>query len=107
MEFDGTSTFTVITPGIYLLNLTLNFEAGTPAGSGFALSLNGGVAPIAPIVNSDTAGNIFLTRVAIYAVGDTIAVRNISGNAVTLAEGSGIQNSAGKFNFTRIADGTV
>ncbi|MCD4646597.1 hypothetical protein AR454_06215 [Bacillus mycoides] len=55
IAFNGADTFTILQPGLYYLNCTLNFVPGTPARSHFEILLNGN-APRAPGSNADTVG---------------------------------------------------
>ncbi len=103
LNFNGTDTFSIITPGLYYLGCTLNFAAGTTADSVFQVNINGTL--VAPAANASTGGQMSVISVQMYNVGDLVSITNFSTNAVTLADGSGVLESAGHFCFFRFADG--
>ncbi|GAF14527.1 flagellar hook-length control protein FliK [Bacillus sp. JCM 19046] len=101
----ATGTFTILTPGLYYIGVTLNKTAGTTTGSVFALTVNGGAVPAAPAASAGTAGQTNVIRVQNYAAGDTITINNFSTFAVTLANAPNEANSAGHVSIYRFAAG--
>ncbi|MGH0396113.1 hypothetical protein ACQVRE_30785, partial [Bacillus cereus] len=101
------TTFAISNPGIYVLNVTLNYAPGTTTGSPFAVSINTLVDPVAPAANADTVGPVSIIRVAMYSSGTQIQIRNRSNGGVTLNNSAfppTIPFSAGHITLYRIAD---
>lgn len=106
IDFNGTDTFTIRTTGIYYLSCTLSFEAGTPAGSTFGISISN--APLlAPSSNTGSAGQITVHRVGTYLAGQTVRIINSPRNAVTLRGADDIAGTLGHLALFRFADGGV
>ncbi|MED2216670.1 exosporium leader peptide-containing protein [Bacillus thuringiensis] len=102
VDFNGVDTLTIITPGLYYLDVVLNLSTETPANSQFQVFLNG--ITVAPIGNANTGGPMSLSRVAMYSTGNTVSIRNGSRHPVTIVDGVSL-SSAGRFSFFRFADG--
>ncbi|KAA0781356.1 hypothetical protein DN406_31145 [Bacillus sp. BB56-3] len=108
VSYNGTDTFIIINPGLYYINVTLNYASGTPINSTFSLSINGGIAA-APATNANISGPISVIRVQNYSAGSTVQIINESPNPVTIANGNtqtGLTSfTAGHIIFYRFADG--
>ncbi len=103
---DATGTFTIVTPGLYYIAVTLNTAANTTAsGAVFALTVNAGTTPAAPASNADNGGQISLIRVQNYAAGDVITINNRSSFSVSLVNGTNQLNSAGHVSIFRFGTG--
>ncbi|PFA55695.1 hypothetical protein CN402_25690, partial [Bacillus sp. AFS015896] len=110
ITYNGTDTFTIIEPGLYFIDVTLNYAPNTPANSTFAVSINGDTNGVAPATNANTLGPISVIRVQNYSAGSTVRIINTSPNPVTLANGNGQSGgltlfTAGHIIFYRFADG--
>ncbi|GAK00927.1 hypothetical protein [Geomicrobium sp. JCM 19055] len=99
-------TFTVVTPGLYFIEVTLNTANPTTTGAVFSLIINNNtVTPAAPGASSATSGQISVIRVQNYAAGDTIQIRNTSTFTVNIVNGANQANSAGHVSIFRFAPG--
>ncbi|PGL86539.1 hypothetical protein CN931_06030, partial [Bacillus sp. AFS054943] len=76
ITYNGTDTFTIIEPGLYFIDVTLNYAPNTPANSTFAVSINGDTNGVAPATNANTLGPISVIRVQNYSAGSTVRIIN-------------------------------
>ncbi|RGP42328.1 hypothetical protein BTW32_31305, partial [Bacillus thuringiensis] len=112
IDFNGTDTFTITNPGLYVLGVTLNYNPATGGNTVFAVSLNSTATIVAPAANAGTVGPISIIRIAMYTSGTAIQIRNRSTGQVTIKNGNDptgneLLNSAGHIIFYRIADGPL
>jgi len=104
LDYTDTNTFTVKTPGIYVLECVLNLAADNDPGNDFAISLNNNlINAVAPAASAANAGPIVIIRVQSYLANTTVKIINRSGHNIRLANGINA-GSAGHFIFYRIAD---
>jgi hypothetical protein len=90
------------TPGLYLIEWSLNLAAGNPAslvglyGSGKAVSI---------AANSATGGNFSSgVLINVTATPYTLSLRNFSGASISLESGTGSANSAASIRILKFAD---
>ena len=103
--FNGTDTFTVITPGVCALQCVLNLANGNAEGTLFSVRINNG--NVAPASNARNAGPLVLIRVQHYTANTTVSIMNRSGHNVLIAEDGTTEGSGGHFCLYRIADNRV
>jgi len=108
IDFDGINTFTVLQPGLYHLQVTLNMATTNAPDSIFSVAINGSPVFFAPSSNADTGGQISIIRTQRYAAGAQIQIRNNSVSDVEIVNGIPGElptSSAGHICFFRFADG--
>ncbi|EXG85577.1 hypothetical protein K413DRAFT_2367 [Clostridium sp. ASBs410] len=107
IDFINSNTFVITRAGLYALVCSLNFAVGTPANTYFWVLLNNNPTEgVAPVSNADTVGEITISRVNFYNVGDIVQIASGNiGTSTTLEESPGVTGSAGHLIFFRFADG--
>jgi len=101
ITYNGTDTFTIVTPGLYSLTCVLSLDTGERDNT-FYIELNGYA--VAGTANMGTDGQIVLTRVGFVDAGTNVRIVNGSFHDITIANASVNPSSTGHLSLFRFAD---